>query len=630
MTDMNIHSSNMSQLPSNSPVTTPQAPDKTNSLGVSKHPPQTETTAKTTQTGQKNIKPLTQAQKNMQAHRAKMQQGGGGRLHEVLGRSALPVTPQKTSPVTPQKTGEAKPLTKAQQNMAAHRAKMQETGGSGRLHETLGGAKPPVAKSLTKAEHKVQETFIQVIAEKPEPEVEPEVKQPEGPVIKGLSSELISDNKEQFEAALAHIDGKPGHGAAVELHNGQHVIVYAKVNGEGVASFKAVNWSGKTKEIGAEHFVAHGTFGTVQKATKLSTEGLKAIKTPSNSPDKAERAQAEVRNEFKVLSFLNRNGPVKGIQKTPTQVRFQNADGSFTDGTLARFYKKGDATGLYKQEGGPEPTVVAEGMADVLDGMDYMHGQKIYQGDVKDENILIDENNNFYMADFGGVAENLETAPDWRGGTPRFISFTDYSDGGKLMTEFASVKKQQAAEGDTAEVLNKREEVLNKANAYSAAKDKFAAGLTLYSLAVGVPHSSPFDRGVKNDNFCRMPPSENKAMFPKSGPAMNIQKSAGNEVYEHLKAKLGGKRQGPVVITDQDLQDIAEKFGPEKAQAVKDVFPPAKLYTDAGEAGFAKIEEKYGAEVSQMIKSLMDPDRTKRPPLGECAQILRQFAQPKA
>ena len=175
-----------------------------------------------------------------------------------------------------------------------------------------------------------------------------------------------------------------------------------------------------------------------------------------------------------------------------------------------------------------EKQAVANGIRDVLLCLSYLHVLKVFHKDIKDENIFV-EDWSFFVADLGGVKKKFLDR-DWDAGTRAYMSHPDVRQMSSLKAKMKALNEKAALEGETPEIAAEQAAVLAQAEELAAKMDLFAVGLTFYSLVVG-KDQAPFGRPKL---YCDTT-GEAKAMFPKSGPAMAIQKEAGNDVYEFME-----------------------------------------------------------------------------------------------
>ena len=635
-----------------------QTSDKAgNALGVQRNPPQTDATKGSMQMGNTMIKPLTKAQQNMQAHRAKLQQGNtGGLLNQILGRSEGSRTGLADLKRLNQEHGSGvdasgihkpaygdttegltRPLTKAQINMQAHREKLQQ-GGSGTLRETLAGGKtggiaqdqahvpteqksvPAEPGSVHEVADRAQDVFEQALAPPPQ-----EVAVPREPQLRGLPPEL-QGHQDKVDAAISQLKETPHHAVPLQIGEGadaKHFLAYMKATGDAqVVKFTSFSGIVGNRTEAFPELVAKGAMGIVQKATKSGAEGLKAVKTAIGATEKQLGvANADVKNEHVVLAALHQSHPdgqVPGFQKAPRLVQFGSAEKP-SYGVMTHFYGGGDLKGnaekLSKEQ-------MLTGFATVADGLAFMHGQNMAHLDIKPQNIFI-EGGKFFLGDFGGVQGDFANSLNFSGGTAPLQSNLDYAALGKLETSF----KQATTNEEKTAIIDAR-------NKLASQMDMFALGLSIYSSVVGGKDAggmdaSPFTRskvvqGV--GGYCQLNTDSRVSAGPRGKNLPELQKGCSPE----MQAVLASKLKGQAIVLDgaEYHQIIAEKqasLGEAGVAAFKKLAKaPLETITADGKKGFEKIAQEYGQEVSDLVQRMVSENPDQRPTAAECQAILSQ------
>ena len=600
-------------------ISTSQTVDKKNSLGVTRNPPQTTTTAKSDHAGQtiqrQTANPLTAAQKNMAAHRAKLQHGGTGRLHEIIGGNTSSLRAFKQI---------AKEVAAEHQGAVDHQKEfgaIEHHEDAKQMQQTEQSSQSAPSHSPAATAQKSQEVFHKVVQQITQEPPKAELKLE----IRGLSKEKIEAHKDAIDAVMKELKGSD-HAIKLVLDD-QHFVVYSKETG-GAQAIKFKAFSGITKfqsGIEFEGFIAKGAKGIIQRATDAVSSGLKALKTATGVKNALIDANNDVKNEHAVLTKLHKSHPqgrVPGLQKAPRLVHLGLEEGMSEEqfGTLTHFYGGGDLDKnldkLSKQE-------LLTGFENIAAGLTFMHSQNMAHQDIKAANIFIEEGK-FYLGDFGEVQANFEESLVFTGGTPAFKSDYDQSLMGQLEVKYKNAPTEE------------KEAVIAERHELAKAMDTFALGITLLGAAMGrkasasgmpfTPYTTWSGSALGKAGLNNTTPKSSIKMGPRGKNLPVLTEGCSPEMKTLLE---GFAKKQHFTIDAQDYHRIiAEKeasLGDAAVKAFKDLAKAPPEMTEEGKQSFAVLADKYGSEFSDLVLRMVDVDPTKRPSATEIQTVIGQI-----
>ncbi|PBK92773.1 snf 1 [Armillaria gallica] len=141
--------------------------------------------------------------------------------------------------------------------------------------------------------------------------------------------------------------------------------------------------------------IAEGTFGIVKKATHTITGHEVAMKYISKAAVQRERTKPRVRREFEYMRALRHPHIIKlyEVISTPTDIIF------------VLEYAKGELFNYIVKYGRMQEPRARLFFQQIISGIEYSHRLKIVHRDLKPENVLLDDNLNVKIADFGLSSE---------------------------------------------------------------------------------------------------------------------------------------------------------------------------------------------------------------------------------
>lgn len=197
---------------------------------------------------------------------------------------------------------------------------------------------------------------------------------------------------ETFKAAVH--DEKP---SGLHISKSGHTYIWAKSEGPSkrinVVSVEALN---------AKNKLGEGSNGNVFQSGK--NLALKLDKP-------AEIQEFAALKEAQLLKSLTQTGEIKGIMLPPYAIFFipPVGEGEWYTGFLNRLLRTTlDKTNDIKHLSNKE---IAMGFTQVLNGLDNIHSQKVFHGDIKPGNIGIDQDKCWRLFDFG-AAVDMRTTKD--------------------------------------------------------------------------------------------------------------------------------------------------------------------------------------------------------------------------
>lgn len=189
--------------------------------------------------------------------------------------------------------------------------------------------------------------------------------------------------------------------------------------------------------------LGEGASGVVHGVVEVSEESsdevaMKVIKGNNEDPEKMARAEEDAENEYRLLTFIHKNGKVPGTQSAPRKffkvfdaktkkmkasyITDKYVGGEYLDqipklfGAIARKEKSREE--MYFQ------------FYQLLAGLKHNHGLGVMHGDIKPENILVHTNSKGIqmvdLSDFGGATLDVNRRRDRCTYTPFYCSADDF------------------------------------------------------------------------------------------------------------------------------------------------------------------------------------------------------------
>jgi hypothetical protein len=162
------------------------------------------------------------------------------------------------------------------------------------------------------------------------------------------------------------------------------------------------SWSISPAAVFREHKpFARGGFGTVYRATWSDVD---VVQKEING--QSEQALSQLRREVKLWSTLRHRNVVPFYGANLGEPPFFVILSFASNGTLPQYLTQERSVGH---------TVVWKKLFQVAAGLRYLHGRGIIHGDLKGDNILVDESGTAMLTDFGLSFLDADSAPDIQG-----------------------------------------------------------------------------------------------------------------------------------------------------------------------------------------------------------------------
>ncbi|MEM8666131.1 MAG: protein kinase [Planctomycetota bacterium] len=168
------------------------------------------------------------------------------------------------------------------------------------------------------------------------------------------------------------------------------------------------------EEFSVLSVLGRGGFGTVYLAFDTTLEREVALKVPHRNLVQKKRAADNYLREARAIASLDHHAiiPVYRVSRTPEIPCY-----------IVTKRIRGCHLGKYREQSRPPFRKIAEIMATVADALGYAHQHGIVHRDVKPGNILIDEEERPYVADFGLALRDADPqASSSYAGTPSYMS----------------------------------------------------------------------------------------------------------------------------------------------------------------------------------------------------------------
>ncbi|KAE8784863.1 mitogen-activated protein kinase kinase kinase YODA-like [Hordeum vulgare] len=149
--------------------------------------------------------------------------------------------------------------------------------------------------------------------------------------------------------------------------------------------------------------IGSGTYGCVYEATNRHTGALCAMKEVNIIPDDAKSVESlkQLEQEIKFLSQFKHDNIVQYYGSETTEDRFYIYLEYVHPGSINKY--------ISQHCGAMTESVVRNFTRHILNGLAFLHSQKIMHRDIKGANLLVDVNGVVKLADFG-MAKHLSTA----------------------------------------------------------------------------------------------------------------------------------------------------------------------------------------------------------------------------
>lgn len=256
----------------------------------------------------------------------------------------------------------------------------------------------------------------------------------EGSILRGLKNTNLSRVLEEYTAHMEEVPGfkflstskgvmetfkvamKSEQLSGSYISESGHTFFWAKSEGQNNRIYVVLQEALKANKIG------EGSNGTVFQSGKNL-----ALKLDRKGKSKAIK-------EAEVLKSLTQAGEIEGIMLPPYAIFHisRTKSGIEHTGFLSHLLRTSlDKTNYIKRLSNKE---IAMGFAQVLNGLDNIHSQKVFHGDIKPGNIGIDQNKRWRLFDFGGAIDMRKT--DHKG----FLEFDSREKRGMHTSEYCGLR----------------------------------------------------------------------------------------------------------------------------------------------------------------------------------------------
>ena len=164
--------------------------------------------------------------------------------------------------------------------------------------------------------------------------------------------------------------------------------------------------------------VGSGSFGVVYRARVNTTGQLIVVKVVSfDSQDKLSLAHAEaLENELALLQSLQHSRIVRYLGHERITGRIDNIGASPGDEcekllVMCEYMPGGSIAGAIRQFGPFDEKAIALHTRQILEGLSFLHDNRVCHRDLKCDNVLIDVNGSCKLADFG-CSKRLDISPE--------------------------------------------------------------------------------------------------------------------------------------------------------------------------------------------------------------------------
>ena len=229
-----------------------------------------------------------------------------------------------------------------------------------------------------------------------------------------------------------------------------------------------------------------GAFGTVKLAKKKNSETLYAIKSISKQSILRSQMGAQVKKEISIMKDLDHPNIVQ-IFEVLMSTEYLYIVMDFVSG--GELYSKITRTGKLSDK------ECRRYVRQLCSALNYCHARNVCHRDIKPENILLDENDNVLLADFGFASIMQAEEPK--------DEFETMEGSSKIMKEMSTMCGTMAYMAP---------EILNRDKYFGDKVDIWALGVVIYVLLVGfmpfkeddvtkAKYTTPKDMGKDAANF---------------------------------------------------------------------------------------------------------------------------------
>ena len=168
------------------------------------------------------------------------------------------------------------------------------------------------------------------------------------------------------------------------------------------------------------HLLGHGGMNRVYLARDISTQQEVVLKFPNE----------DLIGNVAVFERYKREAEIGNRLHHPHVQHLLNSDEKHSDEYLVVEYIKGQSLRTILEEHAPNPLPVAEAIRitiQICDALAYCHAQGVFHRDIKPENIMLQEDGDIKIIDFGIALLEGARRVTWRGlsgtvGTPDYMS----------------------------------------------------------------------------------------------------------------------------------------------------------------------------------------------------------------
>lgn len=171
-------------------------------------------------------------------------------------------------------------------------------------------------------------------------------------------------------------------------------------------------------EVTLGDIVGSGSFGIVYRARVNTTGQLIVVKVVSvDSHDRHSLAHAEaLENELSLLQALQHTRIVRYLGHERMSGRLENTSSPLADDcdkllVMCEYMPGGSIAGAIRQFGPFDEKAIALHTRQILEGLSFLHDNRVCHRDLKCDNVLIDVNGSCKLADFG-CSRRLDVSPE--------------------------------------------------------------------------------------------------------------------------------------------------------------------------------------------------------------------------
>lgn len=150
--------------------------------------------------------------------------------------------------------------------------------------------------------------------------------------------------------------------------------------------------------------LGEGSYSIAFKVRDYVTNQFLALKVPKTEGEfKYEFCEAEIQREIHNLKILNKNGENVGLQGMPIEMNITLSSGDQLVGYLGRLYSQGDLDTRIGDHTYFNKKQHLDGCKMLMNALSKSLKSNFHHGDIKPQNIFIDENDELFIADWSSA-----------------------------------------------------------------------------------------------------------------------------------------------------------------------------------------------------------------------------------